>query len=68
MEGGSLETGAPPERRKDFHVPDRLPGVVVLKLCWTQIAERGAETASVDLIDKARKIDSAARAFRGSDG
>jgi hypothetical protein len=38
-------------------VPDRLPGVVVLKLCWAQIAERGAETASVeDLIDKARKI------------
>jgi hypothetical protein len=32
---------------------DRLPGVVILELCWAQVAERGVESAGVvDLIDK----------------
>ena len=35
---------------------DRLPGVVILELCWAQVAERGVQSAGVvDLIDKAWK-------------
>ena len=36
---------------------DRLPGVVILELCWAQVAERGVQSAGVvDLINKAWKI------------
>jgi hypothetical protein len=36
---------------------DRPPSVVILELCWAQVAERGVESAGVvDLFDKAWKI------------
>jgi hypothetical protein len=34
----------------------RLPGMVIIELCWAQVAYRGVESAGVvDLIDEVRK-------------
>jgi hypothetical protein len=34
-----------------------MPGVVILELCWAQVAERGVESAAVvDLIDEVQKV------------